>query len=71
MVSKTDVQRAERDLLEMLEGESDGMDPRQLREKARNGYSWAVVDMAFWRLINRRELELDGRLVRLAHTAAA
>ena len=65
-MSREAVQQAERDLVRVLEQSGCGLDPKELREQAREGCTWAVVDMAFWRLVNRNELELDGRLVRAA-----
>lgn len=67
-MSRDEVHQAEEDLRRVLSEAGEPVDPKKLRENARNGYSWAVVDMAFWRLMNRRELELNGKLVSLVES---
>lgn len=64
-MSPRQVQEAERNLISELEDADTPLDPRSLRENAQNGSTWDVVDMAFWRLINRRRLIIVGDRVEL------
>jgi hypothetical protein len=54
----SEVEQAEADLLEAAENQETDS-PRDLRRRAKNGHSAEVVSLAFWRLLNRGELELD------------
>lgn len=53
------VDAAEEALLSSLEGWTDPPTPRDLQEGAQNGWSPAVMSIAFWRLVNRGKLDLD------------
>lgn len=61
-----DVQAAENALLQTFEGDRDReWSPRALQAAATNGWSAAVVSIAFWRLVSSGRLKVeDDRRVR-------
>jgi hypothetical protein len=62
-----EVSEAETALLEQLgKEEAAGVSPRRLQESVRNGWSAAVVSIAFWRLVNSGQIVVDeGLCVRI------
>jgi hypothetical protein len=71
MTTLPEVEHAENLLLE-LSKEKETWSPKELRQQARNGVPVQVISLAFWRLLNRRELILDDDLqVRRASSEAS
>lgn len=69
MATLSEVQQAEQQSLTMIGDELRS--PKELRQQARDGLPPQVVSLAFWRLLNRGELQLDAqRRVRRAQPAA-
>jgi hypothetical protein len=61
MARLPEIEQAEQQLLKKAE-ERETWSPKELRQEARQAMAVEVISLAFWRLLNQGELELDSDL---------
>jgi hypothetical protein len=61
MARLPEIEQTERQILEKA-AERETWSPKELRQTARDAMDPQVISLAFWRLLNQGELELDSDL---------